>query len=156
MLGLGALECLWLTSDRVYWTTNLIWPELIVISAAPMVGVLGLGLVLLLYASPGRFGGRSFLTGFEVFGMAALFIYVACSRLFTSSIHKAAENLLSPYVTPQTPLFSLALVALFLVPQLMIALVGGLLTCRYQIRISIDVKRRRYDADGPMLASQGL
>jgi hypothetical protein len=156
MLAIGVLEGAWLTSEPAYWTTNVLWPELLIKSAGPMAGILGLGLILLLLSGSPRSAERSFLTGFVAYGMGALFVYVPCSRLFTSAIYQGADNLVKQFVLPGTPTFSLAFIALFLVPQLLIAVLGGALSSCYQIKISIAVQRRRPDGDGAMLASQGL
>jgi hypothetical protein len=158
MFGIGVIECTWLASDPSYWTTNMEWPVLLKLGALPMASILSLGLMIQLFSGPDpvRCAKCTFLSGFELFGLAALFAFVACARLFTHWVHQSAVDLLNPYVHPGTPAFCWSFITLLLLPQLLIAALGGWIIYRYQISISIDVRRRRYERSGSMLASPGL
>jgi hypothetical protein len=101
--------------------------------ALPMASILVIGLFVLMKRPSGRLGGRRFLAGFEAFGVAALFLYIASARLFSETIHQNLGDLLKRYIWPGRPLFSWCLMALCLLPQLLVALLGGWLNTRYRI-----------------------
>jgi hypothetical protein len=101
--------------------------------ALPMASILAVGLVVLLNRRLGPPGGRRFLAGFEAFGAAALFFYIACALLFPEAIHRKLADLLMQYIWTGRPLFSWALMALCLLPQVLVALLGGWLNARYRI-----------------------
>jgi hypothetical protein len=121
------------------------WPELLDLGARPMASILAIGLVPLLKARSGRSGKRPFLVGFEIFGVAALFLYIACAWLFTHPIHDSVGNLLERFVSSGRPLFPWSLMAIFLLPQLLIALLGGWLSTRYRVTVRIG----RAQTEGP-------
>ena len=73
------------------------------------------------------------LVGFEAFGLAALFLYIACTGLFSKPIHQQLGDLLKQFIWTGRPLFSYALMALCVLPQLLVALLGGCLNTRYRI-----------------------
>jgi hypothetical protein len=101
--------------------------------ALPMASILAVGVFVLMKVPSGRRGGRQFLAGFEAFGAAALFVYIASARLFSEAIHQELGDLLKRVIWPGRPLFSWCLMALCLLPQLLIALLGGWLNTRYRI-----------------------
>jgi hypothetical protein len=101
--------------------------------ALPMASVLAVGLFVLMKLPSGRRGGRRFLAGFEAFGVAALFLYITSARLFSEAIHQDLGDLLKRVIWPGRPLFSWCLMALCLLPQLLVALLGGWLNTRYRI-----------------------
>jgi hypothetical protein len=156
MYGIGLMECAWLASDPTYWTTHMEWPVLLKVGALPMASLLSLGLMIQLFSGPGCCLGTYYLTGFELFGLPALFVFVACARLFSEAMYQAGFNVLKPYFHPGEPAFCWSFIGLLLLPQLAIAMLGGWLACRYQITISINVKRRRHEGDGSMLPSPGV
>jgi hypothetical protein len=61
--------------------------------------------------------GRRFLAGFEAFGVAALFVYLGCARLFTRSIRDGVEDVLERIISPGSPSFPWSVMILFLLPQ---------------------------------------
>jgi hypothetical protein len=101
--------------------------------ALPMASILAVGLFVLMKPPSGRRGGRRFLAGFEAFGVAALFLYIASACLFSEAIHQDLGDLLKRAIWPGRPLFSWCLMALCVLPQLLVALLGGWLNTRYRI-----------------------
>ena len=49
-----------------------------------------------------------------------------------------AGELLKPYISTGTPLFPWSLTAMFVLPQLLIALVGGWFNTRYRLTLRIE------------------
>jgi hypothetical protein len=108
--------------------------DLLNAGALPMANVLAIGLLV----GGQRRGSRSFLLGFEAFGATALALYIAVSSLY-------ANKLVIPYLLvflsplaravgePRSVVLILVFIALAVVvlglPQLVFALLGGLL-CR--------------------------
>ena len=70
--------------------------------------------------------------------MAAIFFYLAFSGIFTQTIHQSVLGGLKLYLSPANPLFSFALMSILLLPQLLIAVLGGWLNNRYQFRLQIE------------------
>ena len=116
-----------------YGPNGMEWLALLSSGAVPMASILAVGLVVLLKKPSGPPGGRRFLSGFETFGAAALFFYIACALLFPEAIHRKLADLLMRFIWTGRPLFSWSLMALCLLPQLLVALLGGWLNTRYRI-----------------------
>jgi hypothetical protein len=116
-----------------YGLTGMEGLSLLSSGALPMASILAVGLVVLMKRPTGRPGGRRILAGFEAFGVAALFLYLACTGLFPETIHQKLGDLLKRIIWPGRPLFSWCLMALCLLPQLLVALLGGWLNARYRI-----------------------
>jgi hypothetical protein len=70
-----------------------------------------------------------------------LFFYIVSARIFTVQIHEGAGDLLKPYISTATPLFPWSLIAMFLLPQLLIALVGGRFNTRYRLTLRIEPRQ---------------
>jgi hypothetical protein len=134
-------------SDIVYGPADMAWPDLINFGARPMASILAIGLLSLLLNPSPQSGGRQYLIGFEVFGVAALFFYIVSARFFALQIHEGAGDFLKPYISTATPLFPWSLTAMFLLPQLSIALIGGWLNTRY--RLTLRIERRQIGAAEP-------
>jgi hypothetical protein len=111
--------------DAGYIFPGIEWPELLNYGARPMACILAVGWIVLLKAGSGGAGKRPFLAGFEAFGAVALFSYIACARLFTQSIHAGVGDLAKGIVSSGSFLFAGYLKTLFLLPQLLVALLGG-------------------------------
>jgi hypothetical protein len=130
-----------LAAGELYWApgpSDMAWPDLMNFGARPMASVLAVGLLALLLNRSERLGGRRKLVGFEVFGVAALFSFIACARLFTLAMHEGAADLLKPFISPGSILFPWTFMAMFLFPQLLIASVGGWFNQRYHVTIRIE------------------
>jgi hypothetical protein len=124
--------------DAYYGPPDMAWPDLINFGARPMASILAVGLLALLFNRSERPAGRRYLVGFEVFGVVALFCYLACGRIFTLPIHEGAGDFLKSYISTGTPLFPWSITAIFLLPQLLIALVGGWFNTRYCLTLRIE------------------
>jgi hypothetical protein len=116
-----------------YGPTGMEGLALLTSGALPMANILAVGLVVLMKRPTGPRGGRRFLAGFEAFGAAALFFYIACAQLFPEAIHRKLGDLLIQITWRRSPMFSWSLMALCLLPQLLVALLGGWLNARYRI-----------------------
>jgi len=116
-----------------YGQTGMERPSLLSSGALPMASILAVGLFVLMKRPTGRPGGRRFLAGFEAFGVAALFLYISCAEMFPEPIHQKLGDLLMRFIWTGRPLFSVALMALCLLPQLLVALLGGCLNTRYRV-----------------------
>ena len=126
---------------------------LIAIGSLPMAGILMLGIPSLIKGLSGRGKIRPFLNGFEGVGWTMLFVYTGSAILFPESIAGQFQSVLISLVKvmgwdvadtsdASWQLFWLFVVILILLlPQLVIALIGGWLNQRFEIRITI--KRRR-------------
>ena len=116
----------------------------LVIGALPMANVLVIGLLL----GQRHSASRPFLLGFETFGVAALAFFVVLAYFYT-------EEVVQPYVlwflrlrslqrivanfSPvfRIPIFYSIAALLVGLPQLVFALVGGLLSHRFRITITL-------------------
>jgi hypothetical protein len=116
-----------------YGPTGMEGLSLLSSGALPMASILAVGLVVLMKRPPGRLDGRRFLAGFEAFGVAALFLYIAFARLFPETIHQNLGDLLKRVLWPGRPLFSWCFMILCVMPQLLVALLGAWLNARYRI-----------------------
>jgi hypothetical protein len=128
-----ALDCVMVRAveSRPGLTTTL---QLVIWGALPMANLLAVGLALLLRESGGR---RPFLRGFVAFGAIALGAFVGCALLWRGWIVERLETILTPLVGAMDSDISPAwmaivqlgvLPAFLLLPQLLVALVGGVLT----------------------------
>jgi hypothetical protein len=136
-----------LAAANVYYgPPEMAWPDLINFGARPMASILAVGLLALLGNRSERPGGRQYLVGFEVFGVVALFCYFACARIFTLAIHEGAGDLLKLYISTGSILFPWTLTVMLLLPQLLMALVGGWFNTRYCLTLRIE---RRPNEDLP-------
>jgi hypothetical protein len=109
-------------------------PWLLILGALPMANILAVGLLIGLR----RRGSRRFLLGFEVFGAAALAIYIALASSYPDFFLRpyilASLEFLQlspprpPWTTPQSLRLGLLASAVVLgLPQLAFALFGGVL-----------------------------
>jgi hypothetical protein len=135
-------------------------------SVSPIVfalGVIPMATVLLLCALmglPGLFRdgtSSSFLFGFEVFGWASVFVFIACCALATSLVDAYFRILVSKIEpafiaclagAPEWLVFLSALscvAVIFSLPELLLALIGGWLTRR----LGITIVRQRRPAQEP-------
>lgn len=145
--------------------TNTLVGGLIAIGSIPMAGILMLGIPSLIKGLSGRGKVRRFLNGFEGLGWTSLFVYTGSSILFPESIAGQFESVLNSLVKvmgwdaadtsdPSWQLFLLFVgILILLLPQSVIALIGGWLNQRFEIRITI--KRRReteFEVQGPAFA----
>jgi hypothetical protein len=107
-----------------------------------MATILAVGLIALVTAKGSQANSRASLAGFEVFGVAALFIYIISARMFTEELHNGLGSLVEQVVSRGSILFPWSILVLLLMPQLLVALIGGWLGSRYRVNISIAVERR--------------
>jgi hypothetical protein len=128
--------------DFYYGAPGMEWSTLINFGARPMASILAVGLVPLANIRSRRDGDRLFLTGFEVVGVGALLVYVACALVFTRSIHDGIGNLMDRVFSRGSPLFPWSLMGLLVLPQLFVAWLGGWVNTRYLVRFNVLVERR--------------
>lgn len=129
--------------DFYYGSPGMEWSTLINFGARPMASILAIGLVPLANIRSGRDGDRLFLTGFEVAGVGALLLYVACAGVFTRSIHDGIGNLMDRVFSRGSPLFPWSLMGVLVLPQLFVAWLGGWVNTRYLVRFNVQVERRK-------------
>ena len=106
--------------------------RMLLLGALPMANVLAMGLL----AGMHRLGSRSFLLGFEAFGVISLAFYICMATLYAEPV---LRNYIAPPVDhivgtigPGRPVRSFlavysAAIAMLVLPQLVVALFGGLL-----------------------------
>src|SRR5262249_18900042 len=100
--------------------------DLLIFGALPMANVLAIGLAPLARARGEHEGRRPALVGFEVGGLVALIVFIACSLTMTHPIHEGVGHLLKTIgLVPPGPVFLTAAVILLLLPQLALALLGA-------------------------------
>lgn len=116
--------------------------DLIVFGALPMVNVLALGLIPRSKSRHQRAARRLGLIGFEVSGLIGLIFYLGCSILDTQPIHRGVGAILRGVGFPPGPVFLVGAVVLLLVPQVVLAFLGGWLARSYRLRVNIVVERR--------------
>jgi hypothetical protein len=129
-------------ADLFFGTSGLEWPDLVNFGARPMVSILAVGLVSLLTPRTPEAATRPFLAGFELCGLAATFLYLACAAIFTRQIHEGVGDCLKQVFSPAMPFYGWALMAVLLLPQVLIALLGGWMNKRYRFRLRLEVARR--------------
>ena len=118
--------------------------ELILFGSMPMASILLFGLPSLVRALVGRGKICPFLMGFEAVGWAFLLVYAGSVTLYPDSIavnlSKAFELLPIDYNTPfwQSWQGIFCDMLFLLIPQLVVALIGGWLNQAFKIRISIE------------------
>jgi hypothetical protein len=129
--------------DFYYGAPGMEWSTLINFGARPMASILAVGLVPLANIRSGRDGDRLFLRGFEVAGVGALLVYVACAGVFTRSIHDGSGDLMDRVFSHGNPLFPWSLMGVLVLPQLFVAWIGGWVNSRYLVRVNVHVERRK-------------
>src|SRR5438270_11118889 len=91
--------------------------DLIVFGALPMANLLAVGLIVVVNSRPDRGGRSPALVGFEVFGVAALLLFLGCSVLAIHTIHEGVVDVLQPVgLRPGGPMFLAWAVALLVLP----------------------------------------
>jgi hypothetical protein len=114
---------------------------LLLLGILPMANVLSVGMLI----NQRRPGNRPFLLGFEVFGVMALILYIALAYYFDHAVEttylRPLIDLLRKTVGQDRPdvFISILYVGSMLMlgcPQLVFALIGGLLSCRFRITIT--------------------
>jgi hypothetical protein len=123
--------------------------ELILVGVLPMANVLALGLHPILMSRNRHEKGRPGLVGFEVGGLVALLVFLACSLIMTHPLHEGVGHLLEALGFVPDPFVVVGAVVLLLVPQLALALLGGWLCRTYKFRVSAIVERRSPPGAGP-------
>jgi hypothetical protein len=120
--------------------------DLLGVGALPMANVLAIGLL----AVGQRRERRSFLLGFEAFGAMALAFYVAAASLYPSElVMPYLLVFLSPLASAVGEPRSVGLILVFIfiavvllgLPQLVFALLGGLLCRKFKIAERLDRTR---------------
>jgi hypothetical protein len=115
--------------------------DLIVVGALPMANVLAIGLFTVLGSRHQHKRNRPGLVGFEVGGLAGLLVFLACSLSMTHSLHEGVgQGLRAIGLGPPGPGFLVCALTLLLAPQLALALLGGWLCRRYNIRVKTIVE----------------
>jgi hypothetical protein len=146
-----AIAALNLVAIRVLLGFRSLMGELLILGALPMTNVLAVGLLI----GQRRLGNRTFLLGFVAFGAMALAIYVAMATSFPREIVVSCMTPLSDYLERIIgrdrpllfiPVQTLALVATPGLPQVVVALFGGLLSRKFVIGIGTSRQPNRTDA----------
>jgi hypothetical protein len=120
----------------------------LMLGALPMANILAVGILI----GRRRPGSRPFLLGFETFGTMVLALYVVSTILFdvdlvvdqlTPVLETMAEavDAFPPFVS--IPVLYSAIMVMLVLPQVVFALIGGLLSRKYRINIT----RRRLDSE---------
>jgi hypothetical protein len=136
-----------LAAIRALDGTSTVIGGLIVFGSMPMASILVLGLPSLVRALVGRGQIRPFLIGFEAVGWTVLLIYTGSAILFPDSVaehlSKAIQLLPIDFNTPfwQGWQGIIGEMLIVMIPQLVIALIGGWLNQRFKIRIIIERRR---------------
>lgn len=131
--------------------------DLIIFGALPMASVLSIGLYPILRSRHEHEREPPGLVGFEVGGLAALLLFLVCSLTMPHSLHDGVGLVLRAIVpVPPGPVFLTAAVILLLLPQLALALLGGWLYRRYDIRVKIIIERRTIPSPEPGLPPERL
>jgi hypothetical protein len=130
--------------------------DLIVFGALPMANILAIGLIPFLASRPDQRGRRPALVAFEVFGVAALLVFVGCSLLATRTIHDGVGNLLRAMHLNPMPVFLVGASALLTLPQVTLALLGSRLGGKYIMGLKVVVERRRLPEPKPIPEGLGV
>ena len=120
----------------------------LMLGALPMANILAVSILV----GRRRPGSRPFLLGFETFGAMALAVYVASLSMFRGELwvfhlapvlRSTAEAVAAcpPFVS--LPVLCSTTMVMLLLPQVIFALFGGLLSQQYRITIT----RRRLDSE---------
>jgi uncharacterized protein YggT (Ycf19 family) len=138
LTALIALDCL---VTRAVWGFNDIRVAMLYFGGLPWLNVLVIGLAVL-RGRRRRNEPAAFLVGFEVVGWAMLVSFVTlifASTLVCELVMGWLERLLNPLAEMTPPLGLVAAMAsamtILTLPQLIVAVAGGLFTRRYRIRI---------------------
>ena len=114
---------------------------LLLLGALPMANVLAVGMLI----GQRRPGSRPFLLGFEVFGAMALAFFIALATCFSREV---VVPYFAPFVAPvewfigpgrpyvYIPVGGLVVAVVLVGPQVVFALVGGVLSRRFKITIT--------------------
>ena len=113
---------------------------LLLLGALPMANVLAVGMLI----GQRRPGSRPFLLGFEVFGAMALAFFIALASCFPREV---VVPYFAPFVAPvewfigpghpfYIPIGGLVVAVMLIGPQVVFALVGGVLSRRFKITIT--------------------
>jgi hypothetical protein len=118
--------------------------DLLVFVALPMANILAIGLYPFLRSRHEQEGNRPGpgLVGFEVGGLAALLIFLACSVTMTHPLHEGVGHLLTSIGLVPGPVFLVGAATFLLLPQVALALVGARLARTYRFRVRLIVERR--------------
>jgi hypothetical protein len=143
MMAFIAIAALDFGAIRALLRFNSIAAELLLVGTLPMANVLAVGILV----GQWRPGSRPFLLGFEAFGAMALAVYAALSvyhdgapvaayaELYNGSWWETIINRLPPFAFAPTRIF--LLVVILSGPQVVFALIGGFLSRKYRITISL-------------------
>jgi hypothetical protein len=156
-----------LAAIRALDGTSTVIGGLIAIGSVPMAGLLLLGLPSLIWGSSGRGESRLLLAGFEGIGWTTLLAYTGSAILLPESVAAGTASIAEALVSvaeallkvlgldtvvgfnPAWPWFGLLLpLLILLLPQLVIALIGGWLNHRFEIRMIIKRRRSHHGAYG--------
>jgi hypothetical protein len=133
-----AIAALDLVAIRTFLGFRSLMGELLILGALPMANVLAVVLAL----GQLRPANRPFCLGFVLFGAMALTVYVATATSFPREIVKSYMIPVSEYLVrvigPHRPLLfipaqTFAYLAILVLPQVVIALIGGLLFQKFMI-----------------------
>ena len=106
------------------------------LGALPMANVLAVGLLIGYW----RRGSRRFLWGFETFGTATLALFIAIACLYADSLVMPYLRVIEPFVGkgPYSSAMQMVIVysacaAMLVLPQVVIAAIGGFLTRNFRV-----------------------
>jgi hypothetical protein len=146
-----AIAALNLVAIRTLLGFRSLMGELLILGALPMANVLAVGLVI----GQRRPGNRPFLLGFVPFGAMALALYVAMATSFPREIVVSCltqvSNYLEGMIGAHRPLLvtaaqTFAYLLILGLPQVLLALIGGILSRRFMITFRITGRPNRTSA----------
>ncbi len=119
--------------------------EVLVFGALPMGSILAFGLLPILGSRTRQGCDHSRLTGFEMFGGMALLVFVVAAFVAPRSIHDGVDAILGALPLPVNPApvvrvtVMALIIAILLIPQLAVAMLGARWCGKYRIWVSISV-----------------
>jgi hypothetical protein len=116
--------------------------DLLVFGALPMANVLAIGLYRLTVARTRNEKDRRGLLGFELGGLVALVIFLACSLTITHSLHEGVGHLVESIGLKPGLLFVACAASLLLLSQVAPGFLVSRLARTYKLRVGILVERR--------------
>jgi hypothetical protein len=143
-----AIAALNLVAIRALLGFRSLMGELLILGALPMANVLAVSLII----GQRRPGNRPFLLGFVPFGAMALALYVAVGTAFPREIVKSCMIPVNDYlvrvIEPHRPLLfipaqTFAYVLILGLPQVVFALIGGLLSRKFMITFRISGRQNQ-------------
>ena len=143
---LVAFDAVSLSLLVAYEPVLLMRTEHLVLVVLPMANVLAFA-YFLMRGRP-ESGQRRFWVGFTVFGAIALLMFLCVAMACPRQLYHFAADDLGARSDPRLPVSALPFAAIFMVPQLLLALFGGVLLKTYRVHLTVHLERLRTDRQG--------